>query len=98
MRFDLVAIVSCFIPNFLTMKKTINITYGLLILLTLTTAVVSNLMAVSKVAVFIIMTISAIKFLLVSFQFMELKEAHSFWKFVLAFVLVLIIISVLLLC
>ncbi|MDR2206975.1 MAG: hypothetical protein LBE36_12570 [Flavobacteriaceae bacterium] len=33
--------------------------------------------------VFIILGLSAVKFLLVAFQFMEIKKAHIFWKIIL---------------
>jgi heme/copper-type cytochrome/quinol oxidase subunit 4 len=73
------------------MKKSFIFTYILLILLTAATALVSTSSAISKIAIFLIMGISAIKFLLVAFQFMELKKANSFWKVSLALVLGIII-------
>jgi heme/copper-type cytochrome/quinol oxidase subunit 4 len=73
------------------MKKSIVFTYIVLILLTIATALVSISSAVSKIAIFLIMGISAIKFLLVAFQFMELKNANSFWKVTLTLVLGIII-------
>jgi predicted transporter len=69
------------------MKKTLLFTYGSLILLTISTALISNLVAVSGLAVGLIMGLSMFKFFLVSFQFMELKKANSFWKGSLIFVL-----------
>ncbi|WP_269685568.1 cytochrome C oxidase subunit IV family protein [Flavobacterium lacustre] len=77
------------------MKKTLFFTYGLLIILTITTALISNVMAVSKVAIAFIMVLSVLKFFLVSFEFMELKKANSFWKGSLISVLGLIILSIL---
>lgn len=62
------------------MKKSLVFTYGLLILLTVTTALISNSTAISRVVVGLIMGLSAIKFLLVAFQFMEIRKAHIFWK------------------
>lgn len=76
------------------MKKTLNYGLGLLILLTLITALISNTSMFSKYAVGLIMTISAIKFLWVAFQFMELKKAHVFWKMSLILILGLIIILI----
>ncbi|UFH34422.1 cytochrome C oxidase subunit IV family protein [Flavobacterium acetivorans] len=76
------------------MKKSLLYTYGVLILLTLTTAFVSNSITVSAFAVSIIMGISALKFILVAFQFMELKKANSFWRITLGLVLGLIILVV----
>lgn len=80
------------------MKKTLNFSFGLLILLTLTTALISNASKFTEYAIGLIMAISAIKFLLVAFQFMEMKKAHSFWKFSLLFTLVLIVLPVILIC
>jgi heme/copper-type cytochrome/quinol oxidase subunit 4 len=73
------------------MKKSFIFTYILLILLTAATALVSTSSAISKIAIFLIMGISAIKFLLVAFQFMELKKANSFWKVSLTLVLGIIV-------
>lgn len=47
-----------------------------LLLLTATSSIVSGATAVIPV----ILGLAAIKFLLVSFQFMEVKHAHGFWK------------------
>jgi heme/copper-type cytochrome/quinol oxidase subunit 4 len=77
------------------MKKSFIFTYILLILLTAATALVSTSSAISKTAIFLIMGISAIKFLLVAFQFMELKKANSFWKISLILTLGLLIILIL---
>jgi heme/copper-type cytochrome/quinol oxidase subunit 4 len=79
------------------MKKSFVFTYIILILLTIATALVSTSSAISKIAIFLIMGISAIKFLLVAFQFMELKNANSFWKVALSLVLGIIISLVVLL-
>ncbi|WP_339918686.1 cytochrome C oxidase subunit IV family protein [uncultured Flavobacterium sp.] len=78
------------------MKKSLLVTYGLLIVLTITTALISNSTSFSNVAVALIMGLSGIKFLLVAFQFMELKKANSAWKYTLIIVLALIISLVLL--
>jgi len=61
------------------MTKTISYTLLALILLTITTALVSNYIDL-KVGVFFILILSAVKFIFVSFQFMELKKAHTFWQ------------------
>jgi hypothetical protein len=79
------------------MKKELTFTFGLLLLLTLATFFVSNL----SIAVFIKKTLLLIlfsgKFLLVAFQFMELKKAHVFWKAsvisILALINLIIIVS-----
>ena len=62
------------------MKKTHLYTYGILILLTLVTAFTASLQG-SKAIVIIIISLALFKFWLVAFQFMELKKAHPFWKF-----------------
>jgi heme/copper-type cytochrome/quinol oxidase subunit 4 len=77
------------------MKKSFIFTYIPLILLTAATALVSTSSAISKIAIFLIMGISVIKFLLVAFQFMELKKANSFWKISLILTLGLLIILIL---
>lgn len=79
------------------MKTPLILTYGLLILLTVATALISTSGAISKIAVFLIMGISAIKFLLVAFQFMELKKANYFWKISLIIVLSLLFFLILML-
>ncbi|MBP4141660.1 cytochrome C oxidase subunit IV family protein [Flavobacterium sp. I-SCBP12n] len=76
------------------MKKTLLFNYGLLILLTISTAVISNFVAIKSLAIGLIMGLSALKFMLVSFEFMELKKANLFWKVSLIFVLFLIVLSV----
>jgi hypothetical protein len=62
------------------MKKSLILVYGILIMLTLATAFMANSSLISSVVVALIMVLSAIKFLLVAFQFMELKKANLFWK------------------
>ncbi|HQE35293.1 MAG TPA: cytochrome C oxidase subunit IV family protein [Flavobacterium alvei] len=62
------------------MKKSLIISYGILLILTLSTALIASSGAISKGIAFLILGISVIKFLLVAFQFMELKKANSFWK------------------
>ena len=60
------------------MKNTTIITWIILIVLTITSALVSKLE--SKYVVFIILILSALKFFGIAFQFMEIKKAHVFWK------------------
>lgn len=62
------------------MKKTQLYTYGILIFLTLLTAFIASFQG-SKIIVVAIIAIALAKFWLVAFQFMELKKAHPFWKF-----------------
>ncbi len=61
------------------MNKKDIYTLGILFVFTILTAQFSNTDSIKYVA-FIILTLSGIKFLLVAFQFMELKKAHSLWK------------------
>jgi len=60
------------------MKKSTIITWTLLIVLTITSALVSKINR--KYIVFIILLFAVLKFIGITFQFMELKKAHSFWK------------------
>jgi hypothetical protein len=81
------------------MKKNLLLTVWIvLILLTISTALVSNLTIATTVATTIILVLSAIKFLGVSFYFMEMRSAHIFWKysiFIYLFVVIGIIIFIL---
>lgn len=61
------------------MQKTLTYTYALLLVLTLMGALLSSF-SISKTMVLAIVAFSIAKFLTVAFQFMELKNAHSFWK------------------
>ena len=78
------------------MKKTLFITYGMLIVLTASTALISNSMSVSRLTIILIIGLSAVKFLLISFKFMELKKANAFWKVSLISVLGLIVLGIIL--
>jgi len=60
------------------MNKTAIITWGILIVLTIASSLLSGIQ--SKYTVLLIMGISALKFIGVAFQFMELKKAHLFWR------------------
>jgi hypothetical protein len=68
------------------MKKKHIITLAILLLLTLLTAIVAGFNHFAL----LILALSAIKFLLVAFQFMELKKAHVFWKVSIVFIVLLI--------
>lgn len=72
------------------MNKTTSITLVFLLLLTITSALFSQM--IGKSIVHIILGLSALKFLGVAFQFMELKKAHLFWKLSLLGYLTLFII------
>lgn len=61
------------------MHKSLTITYILLVILTIVGALLASATLI-KATVVAIIAISVGKFLLVAFQFMELKTAHGFWK------------------
>jgi hypothetical protein len=62
------------------MKKSLILIYILLLIFTITASCVDDLFVVSVFVIPLLMALAAFKFLLVAFQFMELKKAHSFWK------------------
>lgn len=68
------------------MKNTNIITWAILMILTLTTAIVVGIGS----AAYLVLVVAAIKFLLVAFQFMELKKAHVLWKATMVIVLIFI--------
>lgn len=76
------------------MKKSLILVYVLLLLLTIATAWIANLFAISAFVVPLLMVLAASKFLLVAFQFMELKKANSFWKISLIVTLGLLIVVI----
>ncbi|WP_269221952.1 MULTISPECIES: cytochrome C oxidase subunit IV family protein [Flavobacterium] len=76
------------------MRKSLLFVYGILIVLTLTTAFIVNSMMISTFVVSLIMGLSISKFLLVAFQFMELKKANSFWKVSLSVTIGLIVLLI----
>ncbi len=78
------------------MKKKDIYTLGLLILLTALIAFFSNNFYDFHHIIYIILILSCVKFLLVAFNFMELKKAHTFWKISLTAYLVLFIATILL--
>lgn len=80
MRFDLAAIISYTLFIFLNMKKALILVFVLLLILTISTACVSRMSVFSEVSGALIMVLAVFKFMLVAFQFMDLKKAHSFWK------------------
>jgi hypothetical protein len=61
------------------MHKKLFITYTILIVLTVLGSLLSGL-HLSKIVVLSIVAVAIAKFLTVAMQFMELKEAHNFWK------------------
>jgi len=73
------------------MKLTHKTTLILLYLLTFATAIISKYLYGWSFFVTLILGLSAVKFMLVAFQFMEMKKAHSFWKFFIVFYLVVFV-------
>lgn len=81
------------------MKKDLFLkVWVVLIILTITTALVSNSALSTVQAAILILGLSVVKFLGVSFYYMELRKAHVFWKTsVFTFVVLLTTILVLML-
>ncbi len=77
-RFDLAFIVSCIIPY--TMKWNNQLTIGALLLLTVLTAFAAGASFEQSNLLLLILGLSGVKFLLVAFQFMELKRHILFGK------------------
>ena len=76
-------------------KDLFLIIWVLLILLTITTALISSSALSTTQAAILILGLSIVKFLCVSFYFMELKNAHVFWKAsILFYVLLFFIITI----
>ncbi len=73
------------------MRKTDIFTLALLIILTFFTALFARKDSSQWWIPLLILILSGIKFLLVSFNFMEVKKAHSFWKTSIILYLVLFI-------
>jgi hypothetical protein len=76
------------------MQKSLIFVYGVLIALTIATALIANFMLVSPFVVSLIMGLAVFKFSLVTFQFMELKKANSFWKVSVTLTLGLIVLLI----
>ena len=62
------------------MKDTITSTFILLLTLTLVAALAASNVS-PEIIVTTVVALAFIKFWLVAFQFMELKKAHAFWKY-----------------
>ena len=70
------------------MDRTTTISWIFLVALTVVTLFLSGIR--QNYAALLIMIVAASKFLVVGFQFMELKRAHPFWKFlIVAYVVIL---------
>lgn len=73
------------------MKKELLLVYIILVVLTLVSAVCSSATFFSNCFVVPLMSLTATKFLVVAFYFMELKKAHLFWKTALVLTLFLVL-------
>ena len=80
------------------MQKKDIFTILLLIILTVITSLISGFYNKLEIISISILSLSGIKFLAVAFQFMELKKANPFWKFLIPTFLIIFIgtISILL--
>jgi len=78
------------------MKDKNTLTILVLFVLTISTALVSHYGVNWNWLALVIMGISAIKFLLVVFQFMEIKKANSVWKFLTIFYVIAIVTAIVL--
>jgi len=90
-RFNLVVIISNPLFISIIMKNKNSYTLILLIVLTIITGLVSENFPELKIVNTLIMVLSGFKFILVAFQFMELKKANVFWKALLLSFLVLFV-------
>ena len=75
------------------MHKTATITWIVLLVLTLAAALFSKLG--SHYITLVILSLAALKFLGITFQFMEMKKAHIFWKVIIIGFLALFVIALL---
>jgi len=73
------------------MKNKNLYTLIVLIVLTIITAIISKTLGNVSYFAFAILGLSAIKFILVSFQFMEMKKANFFWKVLIVIYLVVFV-------
>ncbi len=73
------------------MKLTHKTTIIILYVITVIMALVSKYLYGQSFFIVLLLGLSAIKFLLVAFQFMEMKKAHSAWKFLIVFYLILFV-------
>lgn len=80
------------------MKISKENTLIVLFALTFLSGIVTMQMTETKAsALFLLLTLWAAKFILVAFEFMEMRKANIFWKLTLAFVLMLILTIIFLL-
>ncbi|CAM1354656.1 cytochrome C oxidase subunit IV family protein [Tenacibaculum insulae] len=69
------------------MNKLTITTWVSLVLLTIVSALFSNLE--NNLGAILIIGLATLKFLVVGFQFMEIKKAHTFWKVLLLFFIII---------
>ncbi|OWP82652.1 hypothetical protein BWK59_14725 [Flavobacterium davisii] len=74
------------------MEKKLIKTYSILLILTILAILLPSIKINSNIRICFIMFIFSLKFILVAFNFMELKKANIAWKFILMSLLFLIII------
>jgi len=74
------------------MERTFNITWLILIVLTIISAVFANMDTTYTAS--IVLGLSFLKFIGVAFFFMELKKANAFWKVLLVAFLALLLVVV----
>lgn len=75
------------------MNKSLINSIVVLILISIMAVFITILEISPQVKVLSILGIFGIKFLLVAFHFMELKKGNSFWKFSLAFLVILFFLA-----
>ena len=72
-------------------KKILTITWILLVILTIAEYTFAEISLPVKIAFAGIMLASFIKYIGVAFQFLELKHAHGFWKFIAVFIVIVFV-------
>lgn len=78
------------------MKKHLLITWLLLIVLTIVSAIISWLFYQVNFLEELIIILSVLKFIGVAFYFMDLKKAHAFWKTTILVFLLFFLITIIL--
>ncbi|HKO76426.1 MAG TPA: cytochrome C oxidase subunit IV family protein [Flavobacterium sp.] len=76
------------------MKNSLILVFTSLLTITIATSCIASSFSVSAFVTPLIMVLATFKFLLVAFQFMELKKAHSFWKISLIITLGLLVVLI----
>jgi hypothetical protein len=76
------------------MKNSLIISYFLLLLLTILSALIAASFTISTILAATLMALAATKFVAVAFQFMDLKKAHPFWKSSLLISLIVLVVLI----